>query len=1068
MIDTPAAGGSAVRASSAVPAVCLARLLDCLADALAPAEGRKSGSQPLFAFDGARLTVHIPSVIRRLHNSEKFQSAFVAAHGSAFARNLRLPPFGTTARMGGKLAEDPGALAKAVSKLRNRTAHELDSALQGADLSGLVMESVQAALAQMAQTMRTAMPENPGSAPIVPLSFGEPSRNPGDGALPHPVARVLTAVETIEDGDLIGALCSGVRSYLRTRDMDEEDIEDACREIRTRAAQAGSQEARFIEFLEDEALARVRLQVTMELMQAVADSSASDGLKEYVARVRACYGLFASPQARAFLELNPSADYGQASVSDFGEHLRKALFYNCLPLWAQGSAQLYEDRRATATGLHIVREVSYRFRVNGTNPETRQSAFLSRLRLLSERLGLVWPELAAPAQEPCEQPVGEGQVTAPASGHVGSRPVARDVAELVFLYLVIPGASERLEGMDLPARAELIQRHLRKTPRKTLQLMLERLHSCSATMDRLARELIAQMRRKGERIVLQAARALHRYTVSVHRGVIDWEALHSLLPGSGLLISNALGHEHTLWFKHLSVTSEPVVAASLASFVVKTELTERPLHVRQAARTLPMLRTLTQPMVAMRMIPVARQPKEQCWSRHGALSDAFAAPCGVDILYDCQSLQMPGNAADEDRLDKRAARIAATTAVLYIALWEVQKRVRAVTPGACISLLRLQDMGRSPDGEEDARDPNTIIYAISHALERALAREGPIKLQGMTIGARSTGDPRWKISGTLKALVGGRPLQMAADGSLQRAALITYATRPSDSHPSFAGADGHLCMSRTYVWERSGEEHATLRTHGMRSHVIERTEDFGRLQPVFEEISRLRSEGFQHILLLSHHFGTRHIGRAAERHAPHGTLGFLEAVHQSFPDLFLYPLRRDVVPAMRLRLRESAEAGFEVLQFHDHQRMYSIRPSERDSRSVLPIYTFATLAMVTGDDPGRPQSGFCTYFLDQEARLQDLHTAKTAEMNILGLGSGDSVRASLVSILRGVHFLESEKAPTKRTLLPVLDPFDWVSPPRNAAAGEVQVFGARRKGKVLLSLPALLAHVTHVLHKDAQ
>ena len=38
------------------------------------------------------------------------------------------------------------------------------------------------------------------------------------------------------------------------------------------------------------------------------------------------------------------------------------------------------------------------------------------------------------------------------------------------------------------------------------------------------------------------------------------------------------------------------------------------------------------------------------------------------------------------------------------------------------------------------------------------------------------------------------------------------------------------------------------------------------------------------------------------------------------------------------------------------------------------------------------------------------------------------MRASLISALRGLHYHESEKAPTRKQVLPVLDPFDWVLP----------------------------------------
>jgi hypothetical protein len=50
--------------------------------------------------------------------------------------------------------------------------------------------------------------------------------------------------------------------------------------------------------------------------------------------------------------------------------------------------------------------------------------------------------------------------------------------------------------------------------------------------------------------------------------------------------------------------------------------------------------------------------------------------------------------------------------------------------------------------------------------------------------------------------------------------------------------------------------------------------------------------------------------------------------------------------------------------------------------------------------------------------------------------------------------------------LPVLDPFDWATPTSTAAAGELEVVSRRGNRTILLSLPAILAHVTRVLHKE--
>ena len=75
------------------------------------------------------------------------------------------------------------------------------------------------------------------------------------------------------------------------------------------------------------------------------------------------------------------------------------------------------------------------------------------------------------------------------------------------------------------------------------------------------------------------------------------------------------------------------------------------------------------------------------------------------------------------------------------------------------------------------------------------------------------------------------------------------------------------------------------------------------------------------------------------------------------------------------------------------------------------------------------------------------------------------MRTHLVAVLRGLHFLEAEQQSEGALLTAVLDPFDWVKPGQNEAAGEFRAIGSgRTNGSVLLSLPALLAHVTDALH----
>jgi len=94
--------------------------------------------------------------------------------------------------------------------------------------------------------------------------------------------------------------------------------------------------------------------------------------------------------------------------------------------------------------------------------------------------------------------------------------------------------------------------------------------------------------------------------------------------------------------------------------------------------------------------------------------------------------------------------------------------------------------------------------------------------------------------------------------------------------------------------------------------------------------------------------------------------------------------------------------------------------------------------------------------------MNDLAWQEATKADMLGFGGDGGVRASLISVLRAIHFMESERQGSS-VFLPVLDPFDWATPLQRAGAGDVEIMRRRRKGQVLLSLPAVLSHITEVL-----
>lgn len=1030
-------GGSSVSARDRTPSLHLSKIAEQLATALPKGE-HGIAAMPFFRIEGSTLHLNTRSVLQRFMVNPAFLKQFETGDETGFVRDVEIPPNGTTAKVGGRLL--PGsepATSQSIEKLWQAVAAEFETVMGGIDFKSLGVTSLRKLLDEFAASVDERMPDLPKVAPMQPIHFAPFGRKADERT--KDIARVLSAIEKVDGRDWLEELLKGIGKRLRNEEHDDDFIDEVLDAIRTQRNAPGSQIRQFLDFLDDEALSRVRLQVTLRLMEAVAVLSPRAGMKTYVRRVKECFDKFAGIQADA-VELDVSKDYGMGNNSVLGEHLRKAMFYNCLSAWAEWSVQLFETRTEPSQGFQTVREVSYRFRVNGQNPQTGKSAYDTRLDRIHERT------LVDPSPD---------------------LNVRRSVAELIFLYLVVPESIEDDKEFDVEAKAVSIAAELKKDPVGTLTILHKRLSGRSSVMRELADELVNVLQNKANTLVDVANRKVDKFTIALDRHIVNWEAIIGLTSSKTKILNEAeRGPNAVVWFGYLTVSDSPVVPGSIASYAVQTELQERSLSPSGELEKLVLERDLTSAVLPVRLVPFRWTKEMADWSSDVPNDLIFRASAGVQIEYDLSTLKLKRTSeADKPRSEQlRAATLTAFSLLCYVALWEVTRRTAAALDRPMsMTILRLQQSGKKAVREEDAHDGNTAIYAVSHALEKALSRELPVKLQGLTTLNRTSADGfRWKKRGALHALLGSQPVKFSMPGSLEKVALVNYVTRPCDSHPAHDDADGYLFVSRTYKATTENGQ-TTLRFDQMQSRLVDTRKDFKTPQLILEEISRLQSEGFEHILLLSHHFGNRHVGRAAERHSPHGTLEFLDDAAKRFPNVFLYSLRRDVFPATRLRKRASNESGFEVMSFRDHQAMYDAVETDV-LRSQIPVYTFATLAVV--GEESRPQSGFCTYFFDVDQRLSNLQLKETVRQNILGIGEGKAVRQSLVAVLRAIHFMESEKPADKSHLLPVLDPFDWASPTSTAAAGEVEIMSRRGGRSVLLSLPAVLAHVTKVLHKE--
>ena len=1072
-------GGSAITVKSIAPSVHLSRLVDLLAKSLKDI----TSSGAFIHCSKDKIIINIEDVLHSLYNNPEFKSEFSSDPDKGFVRDIEMPPKGTQARVGGRLfTGSEKALANAVNRLVEIIEEHIDRQVPADMFSKLTEYSVAETIRKIAKNFGVQEPQLPTVAKLVPVAFSSREQNPvAFQNIQKPqddIARMFSAIEESKAGD-INRFIEGISNVLKQRDYDETDIDVITQSLQMRAQRPGDTINTFLQFLEDEAHSRVRMQVAMSLMKAIANQHAIPEFKTYVERVLECFNRFAGINGEAH-PFDVSIDFPNSNF-DFSAFLRQASFYDCLPVWAEWSVQMFENRTNSTSGHSVItREVNYRFRVNGTNTEARQYAFDARIERHKNKI------------------FGKKE-------HASF--LARPIAELVFLWLVVPNDCNDTAEFDVVAKTIEIAEKLKHAPKTTLTTIINDLENRSDVMVRIATNLVGIIKNRSEAVLKEAKETTNSLRLFVLQSILNREAFASYTDERDILVRapehrSSEQRNRMEWLKHLTVEKDLllpekdlILSHSLFSFEVTTKLQESSLMAVDSPRDLAMTSVLSERALPIRLAPFKKANKTSkgqevsaqtfpVWrppfkktpfqkalfqkatedSTHvwkpaegseGSLDPGF----GIEIRYDCtdctEEYKDLKNSEKADMEHRKAAEISAFAVLSYVTLWLLMRRIRAVHSGFSTMLLRVATEGRAKTYEEDKYNKSTIMYAISKSLERALAREGNVKLQGYVTNGDSQTEEFRKITAAT-ALTSGQALSFQLEGSLDRVALVSYVTRPCDTHPLSREPDLYLFACRTYVAERQ-ESGAQIRMARMRHQIIGSRENFGEGQPVLTELHWLASQGYKHVMLLSHHFGNRHLGRAAERHAPHSSREFLNKAHQEFPEMRLYALRRDVFFATRLRKRETNESAFEVLTFADHAILYRQNPM----RSIIPIYTFATLHVV-GNDNGRPQSGFCTYFFDYDPALANPVWQEEIRSDILGSGGNDRVRASLISMLRAVHFLESEK-PSSRIFLPVLDPYDWVAPVQRAHAGEIVIMDRRDKGTVILSLPALVSHITSVL-----
>ncbi|MCG6134012.1 MAG: hypothetical protein MET45_05040 [Nostoc sp. LLA-1] len=1056
-------GSAKIQATSPKPSIDLVNVVELLAKSIPTKEHKTNTTElhpdykPAFDFDAQnqRLRLCSSAILRRLFGLRDFKEAFNPDEGGGFIQELELSGFGTKSLVGGNLTEGSTVrLSAAVDKLIAAIDKEIDAALpQESSLSALLLDQPFQNLQQLAKKTGTNFQNEPQTANLVPIAFPDAEANTN---LNKPVAKVISAREQIDAEDYFQRMCSAVREYVQNQlDWDEDDIEAAIDSLRAERDRADSQLTRFLNFLDDEALARVRQTITLRIMEAIAQYSVTNSqpkhqlLGEYVHRVTS---LLTSAREIGY-SVDFTTHFGVAAEFELSEYLNKATFYYCLPVWPEWGTQIFEEktRNQQGTNYGVVREVSYRFRINGNNPEKNKSAFLARLDQIEAEL---IPDDEILPQQPWA--------------------VCRRLAELIFLGIIIPHQNEeRLSAEALPNFVQEILTYLKTGGKSAIKQMIEDLRNRESSMQTIAAALIDILQSKSQKIICQVQKQTSQQFICVKRSIIEWSRLEGAEAGVRDLLKSSpqTSRENVEWFKHIEVCNTPETPELLFSVHVNTDISEHNLVTKGDIYPIQAQRSLTQQLLQIIWVPRSFNKEEKGWkyelSPNAGHAKGWILPAAVIIDYDIQLLtRRSKQKGSEKNKQYHAAAVAAFTVLIYCCLWRIIDKLKQ---GSNINfttlMLRLQEQGK--DLDETSGD--NYVYAAAQTLEAILAEDTNIRMQGVILEnlAKQTANTKWIKQSIFDALLSAFPLYISTPitPEVPKIGLISYATRPCNDAISLnAEEKGYLFLTQSYIASAvvnpfSGYE---LKAERIQSDIVDSPEQLRKQRLVQEEIRYLKNQGCQHIILLSHAYRGRRFNRTADYNSGLTPKEFLEDVFQTFPDLNIYTMLRDVFPATRLQKRGKGEAAFEILHAADHTNFLHSVETVR-VRDVIPVYTFATLFAV--QEQQRPQSGFCVYFLVSDQRVSDITWTERARQHLVNAEQNSHVNPCLISLLRGLHFIEAERGVKQGQLIPVLDPFRWISPNTVEAAGEVEVLHTRRKGKVYLSYPALLTHISQVLHR---
>ncbi|MBR8831305.1 MAG: hypothetical protein N5P05_001506 [Chroococcopsis gigantea SAG 12.99] len=1054
--------GAHLQALASQPSVDLAQLIEVLIAAINPNRPDPDSHNPLerpfihFNTERKRLKVCTSGVLRRLFKLEEFKNAFGAESKGApgFIRDFQTPKYGLSAILGGRLTEDnPGRLPT----LLERLIREIDrNSPDDETLSLLLLHNTEAQLQTLAKKIEGKLFSGIQTASMQSIVF-EPQERPLEGG--KPVAKVISALEQIETKDYFEKMKIAICKHLENQEQDEDTIEEALKNLEVEKDRLNSQIARFLHFIENEALARVRLNICLGIMEEIANGAGSGSdpnsrlLVNYVNNILGAIEL----SKQEPLTINLARHYGLLATFTLDEYLDQAYFYSCLAVWPEAKTQIFEERTIVpAAGEAIQREVSYRFRINGNNPETGKSAFLSKLKKIEEKL------------------LSENR-----EGENSSSTLNRCLAELIFLDAVIPKTrnDEAFDPQKVLTSFRERQNFLEQRGREGIKELIGDLEKRESNVSKIATSLINILREKSDRLLKAVRKRTERKYIGVRRNIINWQRLETGHNTELLIGSGRAGNEQTEWFKQIEIIDRPK-ESHLFSVEVTTKLSGHKLVCKnEPPLTLQGQRILTPLLLQVLWVPWEWEKDEGTQQRRyrqvptteKALS--FALDAAIVIEYETSVVKSREGKVPPDANQYHAAAVTAFALLTYICLWRIIGRLqnlqgKKAEPFTTL-VLRLQTQGKK-EAEKD--NGNDYIYAAAQSIELLLNQDISLRMQGINLENIGRQGENYVKQGSFQALLSAFPLRLSvsAPPKIPKLGIISYSIRPCDEYPDRErSANCHLLVSKSYSATAVSQPFPSyeIKVEKTGSDVIYSSPNVDQQRMIKEHIWELRDRGIQHIILLSNSYGGRKLNRTSVGNNYLLHTHFLEDIFQAYPNITLYPLVKDVFPATRLYTRQKHEGGFEISHAGDYADFLQGGDIERETvRDLIPVYTFATLSVVS-DEGQKFQSGFCTYFLVSDRKVSNRNWIEVARQHLVNADRTSEIHPCLMSFLRGIHFLESEKIPGNNRFGPVLNPYNWISPTSKEGAGEVIIFSSRRQGRILLSYPAILSHVSTALHR---